>query len=178
MIKIVINSDNIVYLSRSNIKVTPGNISTLDGSVSYNVSAIDLIDGMNKTDVESLTMELERKDTIPTFFVKISRDDINTIEEIKEEELMNLDNKETKTKRTYAETFGFTLSTDENKLKEIVETFVYSTWKDYLLEQSCRTENNIKEGTPCEQAITYFAKELKAMKDIVNDFVNEVKNEL
>ena len=26
MIKIVINSDNIVYLSRSNIKVTPGNI--------------------------------------------------------------------------------------------------------------------------------------------------------
>lgn len=176
MIKIVINSDNIVYLSRSNIKVTPGNISTLDGSVSYNVSAIDLIDGMNKTDVESLAVELERKDTIPTFFVKISRDDINTIEEIKEEELMNLDNKEAK--RTYTETFGFTLSTNESKLKELVETFVHSTWKDYLIEQSCRTENNIKEGTPCEQAMTYFAKELKAMKDTVNNFVNEVKNEL
>ena len=67
MIKIVINSDNIVYLSRSNIKVTPGNISTLDGSVSYNVSAIDLLDGMNKTDVESLAVELEGKDTIPTY---------------------------------------------------------------------------------------------------------------
>lgn len=69
------------------------------------------------------------------------------------------------------------ITSGENELRQVVDTFVNVTWPAHTSMQNMRIKNDLENLTP-DEAMAYLAKEIKDMKNIVNTFVETVKEKL